>query len=316
MNVFNLKKVIFWVRCIFSTSVLIYLFTLLQRSNFYTVVSRTNLAYVCLAPALILLSFYFAAIRWHLLLSSLNICQSISQSFRIYLVGSFYSIVLPGVIGGDAVRISLSSLSQKRPFWQITLSVLIERTLGFIVLLILGSLAAHIIPQDFTYKWGVPIISVLYITTLVVLVILLGGYTLIQITPEIWLIEKVKIKSLNRLSQVLIIIKKIVPRQLLLVALWTTLFQSTDIITSFILAKSLNISLPLSTFFVVIPIVYIVTLLPISLGGLGVREGVLTYLLSRLGVMPADAVLCSLLIYTNRLLVSLIGGIIQLFGKT
>lgn len=315
MNVFHLKKVFFWIRCIFSTGVLIYLFTLLQRSRFSTVVLHTNLTYVWIAPVLILISFYFAAIRWHLLLSSLQIYQSISQSFRIYLVGSFYSIVLPGVIGGDAIRISMSALNQKQPFWSIALSVLIERILGLIVLLIIGSFAAPFIPQDFINQWGVSIIKVLYTTTSIVLVVSLMVYGLIQITSEIWLLEKVNIKVLNKFSQILISIKKIAPKQLIFVALGTALFQSTDIITSFILAKSLGISLPLSTFFVVIPIVSVVTLLPISLGGLGVREGVLTYLLSKIGVIPADAVLCSLLIYTNRLLVSLIGGIIQLLGK-
>ena len=315
MNLLKPKNIFFIIRCFLSITILIYLCTLLNGSNFYVVISRTNLTYVWIAPLLILMGFYFAAIRWHVLLSSFKVYQCIGQNFRIYLVGSFYSIVLPGVIGGDAVRISLSSLNKNRSFTEITLSVFIERILGFIVLLTLGSFAVPMIPQDFTYKWGFYIVQTLYTTTLLFLLVLLITYGLIQILPEIWLVEKENNNILKILIKILAIFKKISPIKLLVIAFWTSLFQASDIITSFILAKSVGISLPLSTFFVVIPIVYIVTLLPVSLGGLGVREGVLTYLLSQIGVLQADAVICSLLIYINRLLVSLIGGFIQLLGK-
>lgn len=315
MKLFTLKKLWFAVRCVLSVSILIYLLTIIDRANLSTLISGTNFTYAWLAPVLVLLGLYFAAIRWHILLSSLKINQAIVQCFRFYLIGSFYSIVLPGVIGGDAVRISLSSLSKKRVL-EITSSVFVERLLGFIVLLILGSFTTQILPQSFAYKLGNSLIQTLYLTTSVFLVVLLILYGLLQKLPERWLTEKNSSKFFNISIQLLKIFKKISLLQLLVVAFWTALFQSSDIIASFILANSIGISLPLSPFFVIIPIIYIVTLLPISLGGLGVREGALTYLLSGFGVAPADAVICALLIYLNRLFVSSIGGVIQFFGKS
>ena len=77
MNLFKSNKLFFVARCLLSISVLIYLFTLLNRSNFYNVVLRTNLTYVWIAPLLILMSFYFAALRWHVILYSFKIKLSL-----------------------------------------------------------------------------------------------------------------------------------------------------------------------------------------------------------------------------------------------
>ena len=63
------------------------------------------------------------------------------------------------------------------------------------------------------------------------------------------------------------------------------------------------------------PIVYISTILPVSLGGLGVREGTLVYLLAKVGVLSSDAVALSFLIHFNRVAVGSIGGITQMFWK-
>jgi uncharacterized membrane protein YbhN (UPF0104 family) len=68
-------------------------------------------------------------------------------------------------------------------------------------------------------------------------------------------------------------------------------------------------------FLAVFPIVYILTVLPISLGGLGVREGVFVYLLTRAGIQASDAVMVSLLIYLNRVLVNSSGAVLQIFWK-
>ncbi|MBW2532892.1 MAG: hypothetical protein JRI55_15475 [Deltaproteobacteria bacterium] len=56
-------------------------------------------------------------------------------------------------------------------------------------------------------------------------------------------------------------------------------------------------------------------MLPISLGGLGVREGVIVYFFVGLGVATSDAVSLSFVVYFNRILVALIGGAVQAVWK-
>jgi glycosyltransferase 2 family protein len=62
-------------------------------------------------------------------------------------------------------------------------------------------------------------------------------------------------------------------------------------------------------FLMVMPFVYVVTLLPISLGGLGGREGTLAFFLVRVGVATSDAVMLGFVIYVSRIAVSLLGSL-------
>ena len=86
----------------------------------------------------------------------------------------------------------------------------------------------------------------------------------------------------------------------LLVVVLSACFQVPDTLAAFALARAVQIDLPLLVFFVINPLVYISTNIPLSLGGLGVREGVLVLLLSSQGVSPSSAVLLAFLIYMSH----------------
>jgi hypothetical protein len=89
-------------------------------------------------------------------------------------------------------------------------------------------------------------------------------------------------------------------------------FQASEIAVFVLAGSILRIDVPTAAFFAIVPVVYFATLAPISLGGLGVREGVLTWMLSKLGVPASDAVLLAFLVYLNRVLVAALGGVVQL----
>jgi uncharacterized membrane protein YbhN (UPF0104 family) len=79
-----------------------------------------------------------------------------------------------------------------------------------------------------------------------------------------------------------------------------------------VLAKSLNIDLPLLTALWITAAVYAVVLLPISIAGVGVREVTLTRSLGLLGVNPSLAVALSILLFADPIINALIGGGLQL----
>ena len=110
-------------------------------------------------------------------------------------------------------------------------------------------------------------------------------------------------------------IKMLGRRELTAVIAGSIGFQGVDILASYCFVLGLRIELPFSYFLVLFPIVYLVTVLPISLGGLGVRESILVYFLHQAGVTASDAVSLSFLIYFNRVFAALIGGGSQVFSK-
>lgn len=80
-----------------------------------------------------------------------------------------------------------------------------------------------------------------------------------------------------------------------LVFLLSFLFQGVRILACFIMAVALGVNVPLGFFFIFIPLVLIFTMLPFSVGGIGMREGGVVYFMGRVGVDPARALGVSIL---------------------
>lgn len=159
-------------------------------------------------------------------------------------------------------------------------------------------------------------ISTLLVVSFGALLALLVGYCIVQYFP----LTKPKGATgwrrwLAKLIHVYTVVRSIPLRTLSFVVVLSGLAQILDIVASYFIARSINIDLPFSFFLVAIPIVYLGTVLPITLGGLGIREGILLALLTRVGELPSDAIVLASLLYFNRILVAAVGGIAQLLSS-
>jgi len=304
-------------RVIVSIGILIYLVTVFDWERVADVFGRIRLWYVWPVPLLLALAFYFGGVRWSVLLPHFDVRLRAREGFLYYLIGSFYGNVLPGVIGGDAIRIGICAATKKKSIANITASVLIERVCGVLALLVVGTFATVLLSPGLRLALGSSVVMVVPVLAGVSLVVLLSGYLFGRVLVT-WLknVSGRHNKIAGTILRIIGYTRKIPPVRMTVVFLLSALFQFADILASFFLARAVNIDVPLLLFLAIFPIVYILTVLPISLGGLGVREGTLAYLLTRVGVLPSDAVMLSFLIYLNRVFVSLIGGALQVFWKT
>jgi uncharacterized protein (TIRG00374 family) len=311
------KKIFFILRLFVSIVILLYLVTLFDFGRVAEVTGRLRLSCVWPAPLLVVLGLYFGGIRWSVLLRYFGVRLGMGEGFFCYLIGNFYGSVLPGVIGGDAVRIGICSMSKKRSAIDITVSVLIERICGILALLTVGTAAIVSLPQGLKSALGPAVVMSVPLMAGVLLVVLSGSYVLFgRILPG-WF--KSRFAGRGGIGETVLRMidytNGIPVGGISLVFVLSAVFQVSDILASFSLARAIHIDLPLMFFLAVFPIVYILTVLPISLGGLGVREGVFVYLLTRAGIQASDAVMVSLLIYLNRVLVNSSGAVLQIFWK-
>lgn len=309
------RKLFMLFRGLVSVLLLFYLFTMIEWNRFMVLFAQIEKGSLLLASTLLMLGLLFAAIRWHHLLASLRIHQKIRKLYAYYLMGSFYSIFLPGVIGGDIVRIGICAKETKSSVGVITTSVLIERLCGVIILFIMGSLVIFTLPLEFSSALGEPMVKALPAVTTLCLLSLVAAFVIGRRFRDRWVDEKKRSGLVKQLVHILDLVIRLPYSTFLVLIFYSALFQSADILASFAIAKALKISVPLSFFYGIMPIVYISTILPVSLGGLGVREGILVYLLADVGVLASDAVALSFLIYFNRVVIGSIGGIIQIFWK-
>jgi len=263
------------------------------------------------APLLLFTGFGFASFRWQLILAENKVAFSYWKAFSGYLLGTFYSIFLPGVIGGDTIRIGRCVQQSTCQIGVAAASVLLERISGIFALLSIALLVYLIFPVILSTLLAVQATSsvtvVATIGMIVLTVALLGRRTWLGWLPQegasvVWTFVRSGMQTLATLRA----------RTLGLVLILSALFQTMDIVATSLLSQAIGLAVPLTVFFAVIPLVYLATVLPISLGGLGVREGTLVFLLAQFGVATSDAVTLSFLVYLNRVVIGSLGGLLQL----
>jgi len=312
-----LRRIVLYIRLIVSIGILIYLITFFDWRRVVEVMSQVRFAYVWPAPVLLALALYSGGLRWSTLLPYFGIRLKATKAFLYYLIGSFYGIVLPGVIGGDAVRIGICAATKKKSVADITATVLIERMCGILALLAMGTAAVAVLTPDLRSALGPPVIVVIPVLAGASAVAVFAGYLLFGRVFAAW----VKGSSTRppgiaeAVGRIIRYAREVPPASMAAVFILSAFFQFSDILASFFLARAINIDVSFLILLAIFPIVYILTVLPVSLGGLGVREGAFAYLLTRVGVLPSDAVMLSFLIYLNRAFVSLLGGALQVIWK-
>jgi len=304
-------KLTFLAKLSLSLGLISYLVWILDWETAAETITKAAKFPLFVAPFFVLAGFGFASFRWQLILADSKVDFSYWNAYLGYLVGSFYSVFLPGVIGGDAVRIARCAKQTKCQLGVVTGSVLLERTSGFVALLTIAFLVYLGFPQRLSpllaiqaryFMTAVTVVGVIVIA----LVLLRNRFRLNWLPQEgkgrLWTFVRSAIQTF------------VVPRRrtLGIVLILSALFQTMDIVVTFILSQAIGLPLPLIVFLAVIPLVYLATVLPISLGGLGVREGTLVLLLAQFGVVPSDAVTLSFLVYLNRVVIGGLGGLVQL----
>lgn len=244
-------------------------------------------ATACLSGSVLLMSR-----RWQVLLQLHGQGLSFSDLNRIVWIGFFLNQGLPSSIGGDVYRIYILGRRLNSTILSL-MSVLIERFYGLFSFALIASLAILFQFQYFPF----PLLRDTGWITLALMGFAIGGIVLLRTFP-LSLIDNLKeryfLKFLHEGIQAL--------KALNLgyygsfrILLWTLLSHVLNIGCFIMLANGLSIpQFGWRVALIVVPIVHIVSSLPISLAGWGVREGIMVYSLGYFGIPLASALSLSL----------------------
>lgn len=248
-----------------------------------------NIAFPFLLSLIITLGALFVmSFRWKLLSFIIKKRPKITKLYSYYLKGMFYNIFLPGAIGGDIVRTKDFMKEYDVKLKQAAALTAVERITGLYVLFVLCF--TGLIFGSVPFQIGVPH-SVLFLILLAII---------FAIPFVKWVINK-KINISYRL--------------ILVVLLFSFFGQLGDVLIAYVFSSFLGVELLFSQFLIIMPIVYFVTVLPISLGGLGVREGTFVGILSLYSIESSVAIVISFLMYLVKISVGLVGWVIFLKTK-
>jgi uncharacterized membrane protein YbhN (UPF0104 family) len=99
---------------------------------------------------------------------------------------------------------------------------------------------------------------------------------------------------------------------LLKVLIYSFLLQFVVILNYYLAALAVGIDLGIMAFLFMVPVISVITMIPVSVGGIGLRENAIVLIMASLGVMEERAAVCSLLILVMLLIVGTLGGIIYI----
>jgi len=233
--------------------------------------------------------------RWRIFLKMAGVDIGLQESAGIYFAGLFCNLFLPGGAGGDVVKIGLLA-ARRHDVARSALSVVMDRLAGSVSMILLGStLMAWKLPWLTTSPVvaGLVHVMTLYLLTLGILIILsvvLSSGKIVSRLPAWWPGRT----KLVELSGVYFQCAVQWPRTAGALGISVVMLASF-FMTYYFSARACGTNPGLGRFLALMPTVDILAGLPISLGGVGVREGVFVLLLGSLASVPsATAVSISL----------------------
>ncbi len=292
------------IRVILVTGLFVWLASRVDVDPLLIALRAVNPRWLVLIPALWLIAFTLASLRWKLLLARFSGSVSLASVALFNLVGAFYSSFIPGNISGDVIKGLYLSRAHVRRVDAVS-SALADRLLGLAVTIWIGLFALLITPE---------VRQATQISEAGVGVLLLLSLTL----PPIGLALLPRFAPLRaRMPQAIRLVYDVgvayarTPRRLILSCVISVLYFLSWVIILWIIGLAVQIEgVSLVSMALVLAIVNLAQAVPISINGLGVREGALLVLLPLYGITNEKAVIFSLLIAALGWCVALVGALV------
>lgn len=257
------------------------------------------------------------AMRWRYVLLTENINKSFLALSRAIYLSYFFGQFFPGTLGIEAIR-GYEIAKDRSMFSKVAVTMIIDRLVGvasMITLAFIGSILAEV---TLTREGLILPMAILQVGFYIGLYLLcLMGPKIEQIYSRIpkeatifnTIVKKVLfiISSVSDLPRLI----KIFPRMFSI----SLLMQFFRCIMFYCLYSTLETTVPFVYLMIFIPLIFVVLLLPVTIGGLGLREGSLIYLLGTVGVSPEVSLGVGVLSFFLGFIVSLPVVVVWIFEK-
>ncbi len=254
--------------------------------------------------------------RWKLFLAVQNIHEPFLSLVKINFTSIFFGFMLPSSTGYDTIRAYQIEKRHRNNTGSGIASVIIERLLGFLLLSFLG-LTGSVISLFYGISFNLVIIVAFIHLSILALIIILKNDRIHQYFS----VRLLKMSKGKRIIQYFIstylAINKFPLKKILLPSIPLIFgFQLTTILCGYLLFLSFNIHIPFFYHLAFIPLIQILSIIPVSLSGFGLREGGFVYFYSLLNVDGNISFMVSLLYFAVITLTpAFIGMLIFLFDR-
>ncbi|MCA6121756.1 flippase-like domain-containing protein [Bradyrhizobium sp. WSM 1704] len=283
----------------------------LRKVDLHDLASRIqleSLGWLALAIAITFLQIFLGVLRWREIGVECGAPLQTSQAMRFNVIGTFFNQTLPSSIGGDAVRLWL--VARSGAGWRAaTYSIFVDRAVGLIALAVL--IAA-------TLPWSYRLISDFHGWTALLLLDLaaLGagfGFLMIGVLPWPWLRQW---WATHHIHACAVVANRVLFSRAhgLRVAVLSILIHVMAVVIGWCVVQSIAAPVTFGEIFQLLPPVMLITMMPISIAGWGVREATMGLAFGYAGLAANEGVNISLLFGAVSFVVGVFGGLVWILS--
>ncbi|MCR9264689.1 MAG: flippase-like domain-containing protein [Flavobacteriaceae bacterium] len=270
------KKLITALKIVISAVLIYFIFTKIELKDVLQTLKKSDPIYLVLAILLFTLSKVLAAFRLQLYFHQIGARITQLANLKLYLLGMFYNLFLPGGIGGDAYKGYVVQKEYKPGTKKVVSVLLVDRLSGMLLLFVYACALALL--SSNTFFNGLNGLIALAIPLSVVVFWWVNKRFFISGFPVFW-------KSLG----------------------YSALVQLAQLVCVLCILKSLSIGLDVVEYLFVFLVSSIVSVIPLTIGGIGSREVTFLYGAEWLGLNASTSIGISFTFFLITALVSLMG---------
>jgi glycosyltransferase 2 family protein len=308
------NKIFSLVKIGITVLLFVYIFKKIDFHQFVATLRYARLDILFAAFLILWIGHYICIYRWRMLMRPLMPVLTVGQLFGIYCIGLFFNLTFPTVVGGDVVKMYYAGKPSKA-YAQSFAATFLDRDAGMLAMMIIACAAI------LKYPIIVPQIPVSYIIWIAFAVFILGNIGIFSpyfhqlLTGFLQRIRLSRIaKKVDTISNAFQIMGEH-KAVLILSLIISFLNQLVVIAATWVVALGLGIHLSYMYFLIFIPVITLISMIPVSLNGMGLREWSFLCLFKAVGVPTASCIALGVLSSIMIILSSLPGGIVYIFFR-
>lgn len=301
------------IRALVSFGLLVYLFSKVGWRAVVDELQQADPVFLAAYVALGLLAILVSAAKWQVLCRACGIIATLPRLFLLYLVGNFFNHILPTSVGGDVVR-AVALGRREGKVTEALASTFVERFTGLSILLVFAIIG---VSSDARFRTDLRVIGLL--------MVVIAGYvvgTWMVFSPTALTVAR-RINRLQLLDKGFAKIEKVQQAirmyrhhkpQLVIAVLYSIAFYAITVLIVYTGCLIFDVrDVSILALFAAVPVMHVIFLIPISLGGIGFQEWAYFSVLEIVGVPSAVGLSLGLVYRARAVLFGLIGGIVYPF---
>ncbi len=308
------SKLTLLAKAIVTVLLFFFIFQEIDFHQFASSLSNARLDMVVIGFLTLWIGHYLCVIRWGMLMRPLMPVSSFINLFGIYCIGLFFNLTLPTTVGGDAVKMYYAGRPSKS-YTQSFAATFLDRDAGMLAMMTIACIVMVVRPVVIP---GVPVSLIIGGLSAAFLLVNIAIFTPFLHRVLAHFLHYLQLSKIAVKTDMILSAFQVMSRHWLVLAgalLISFINQLLVITVTWIISLALGIRMPLSYFFILVPIIVLISMIPVSLNGMGLREYAFMSLFSSFGVPLESCLALGLLSSVIIVLCSLPGGVLYIFYR-